>query len=137
MEKASSADTVKFGIYHTPKQFLSMAKKANHPMDSVDHLEEVTKYALDFNFRYPEHVVKLEQRKNLLQAKLLSVKLADEESRLHATLPPPLQKVLEGKKLLVWQALLEKFGYDDMGVVPFMMEGVKLAGRHDAAIHRC
>ena len=132
MEKVSSADTVKFGIYHTPKQFLSMAKKASHPMDSVDHLEEVTKYALDFNFRYPEHVVKLERRKNLLQAKLLSVKLAEEESKLHASLPPPLQKVLEGKKLLVWQALLEKFGYDDMGVVPFMMEGVKLVGRHDA-----
>ena len=44
------SDVVKFGIYHTPKQFLSMALHALHPMDSTDHLEIFTKQALDFVF---------------------------------------------------------------------------------------
>ena len=125
------AEVQKCGIYHNPKQFLSMAEKAVHPMDSADHLEGVTKYALDFVFKYPAHVVKLERRKNLLQAKLLGLKLADEERALHSTLPPSLNKVLSGKNLLLWHALLEKYGYDDMAVVPFMMKGVELVGMPD------
>eukprot|EP00435_Cladocopium_sp_Y103_P064485 s1024_g26.t1 len=100
-------------------------------MDAVDHLESATNFALDFNFRYPADVVRLERRKNLLQAKLLVAKLAEEEKALHAGMEPSLQKVLKGKNLLVWKALLEKFEYDDMGVVPFMTEGVKLVGMPD------
>ena len=125
------ATQVKYGIFHTPEQFLSRAKHVLHPMDTTDHLEHITKLALDFNFRYPGHVVKLERRKNLLQAKLMAARLADEEQALHEALPPPLAKVLEGKKLLLWKSLLERYGYDDMGVIPFMMEGVKLVGKHD------
>eukprot|EP00435_Cladocopium_sp_Y103_P065339 s704_g27.t1 len=100
-------------------------------MDSVEHLEEVTRYALDFNFRYPSELVMLERRKNLLQAKLLAARLAADEDALHQALPASLEKVLEGKKLLLWKALLEKYNYDDMGVLSFMMDGVKLVGAHD------
>ena len=48
MEGTPLAAFSKFGIYHTPKQFLSMAQRVWHPMDSADHRETVTKYALDF-----------------------------------------------------------------------------------------
>ena len=65
--------------------------------------------------------------------RLMAIKLADAEMDLHKSLPAPLAKVLEGKRLLLWRGLLEKYGYDDMGVVPFMFEGVKLVGAHDAA----
>eukprot|EP00435_Cladocopium_sp_Y103_P041033 s2882_g11.t1 len=92
--------TTKYGIYHTPQQFLSRAERVQHPMDSTDHLEDITKYALDFNFRYPAEVVKLERRKNLLQAKLLAAKFAEEEASLHASMPVSLQKVLEGNAFL-------------------------------------
>eukprot|EP00435_Cladocopium_sp_Y103_P018449 s3915_g4.t1 len=129
--RGKQADSQKYGTYHTPLQFLSRAQKVQHPMDSTDHLEEPTKFALDFNFRFPSDVVKLERRKNLLQAKLMAARLAEDEKKLHSELPPSLQKVLEGKSLLVWKALLEKCHYDDMGVTAFMFEGVKLVGAHD------
>ena len=132
MQMDSLADTVKYGVYHTPKQFLSRAHHVQHPMDSTDHLESVTKFALDFVFQYPGHVVKLERKKNLLQARLMAIKLADSEQKLHDSLPEPLAKVLNGKRLLLWKGLLERYGYDDMGVVPFMFEGVRLVGAHDA-----
>ena len=127
------ADTVKYGVYHNPKQFLSRAHHVQHPMDSTDHLEDATKFALDFIFQYPGHVVELERKKNLLQARLMAIKLADAEMELHRSLPAPLAKVLEGKRLLLWKELLEKYGYDDMGVVSFMFEGVRLVGAHDVA----
>ena len=131
-DQKSLAESVKYGIYHTPKQFLSRAHQVQHPMDSTDHLESIASYALGFNFQYPAHIVKLERKKNLLQAKLMATKLEDDEKRLHDSFPAPLAKVLEGKRLLLWKALLERYDYDDMGVVPFMFEGVKIVGRHDS-----
>ena len=46
-------------------------------------------------------------------------------------MPPCLQKVLDGKNLLLWRDLLSKYNYDDPGVVDFMMKGVPLVGAHD------
>ena len=132
MEGAPLAPFSKFGFYRTPRQFLFMAQRVWHPMDSANHLETVTNYDLDFIFLYPAHVVKLERKKNLLQAKLLATKLAEDEKALHEGRPRPLQKVLQDKDLLVWKALLEKYEYDEMAVAPFMCKGIKLVGKHDA-----
>ena len=62
-----------------------------HPMGSTEHLEDVTKWALDFIFKCPAHLVKMERRKNLLQAKLLAAKLAEDEKTLHDGFPPSLR----------------------------------------------
>eukprot|EP00435_Cladocopium_sp_Y103_P025636 s2471_g6.t1 len=111
-----------------------MAQQTMHPMDSVDHVEAVTKFAMEFNLQYPPHVIKLERKKNLLQARLLAKQCEQQEKELHASLPPCLQKVLQGKRLLVWKKLLEKFDYDDMGVFDFMVSGVDLVGKHDTPV---
>ena len=121
----------KVGYYHTPKQFLSMAKQTLHPMDTTDHLEEPTQFALDCNLQYPPQLVQVERKKNLLQAKLLAAQTRQQEDALHASLPESLQKVLHDKKILVWQKLLEKYQYDDMAVVDFMLKGVPIVGCHD------
>ena len=87
-----------------------------------------------FSFFLAQYEIKSHQRAELqlLQAKLLAAKLAEDEKTLHQSFPPSLKKVLEGKNLLVWKALLEKYGYDDLSVVRFMQEGVELVGMHDA-----
>lgn len=121
----------KVGVFHSPKQFLSMARSVQHPMDSADHLEDVTRYALDFNLKHPHHLVTLERKKNLLHARLLKLKLASKEEKLHAELPAPVAKVISDKQILLWKSLLEHYGYDDMPVVDFMTQGVKLVGSHD------
>lgn len=126
-----SSDTVKVGHFHTPKQFISMAKTVEHPMDAVEHLEDATLFSLDFNLRYPMHLTKIERKKNLLQAKIMARKLEQDEKALHSGLPKCLEKVLGGKNLLLWRDLLAKYQYDDMGVVDFMLKGVPLVGVHD------
>ena len=123
---------VKVGVYHTPKQFLSRAKELKHPIDATDHLEPVTRQALQFNLRYPAEVVKLERKKNLLFAKLLAAQTDSQEKALHHGLSESLAKVLSGKRILVWEQLLRKYEYDDMEVVRFMREGVHLVGVHDS-----
>ena len=132
MEGTPLAAFSKFGFYRAPGQFLFMAQRMWRPMDSGNHLETVTNYDLDVVFLYPAQVVKLERKKNLLQANLLATKLAEDEKALHEGRPRPLQKVLQDKDLLVWKALLEKYEYDEMAVAPFMCKGIKLVGKHDA-----
>ena len=111
---------MKVGVYHTPKQFLSLAKELKHPIDATDHLEPATRQALQFNLRYPAEVVKLERKKNLLFARLLAAQTEPQEKALHDGLP------------LVWEQLLRKYEYDDVEVVRFMREGVHLVGAHDS-----
>lgn len=108
-----------------------MALLAKHPMDTVEHLETVTQQVLDFVLKYPKHVVEVERKKNFLRAKLFAAKLGVEEERIHANMPPSLRKVLKSKRLLVWKQLLEHYGYDDMGVISLMCDGVPLVGKHD------
>ena len=126
------AGKIKVGYFHTPKQFVSLSRKVNHPMDSTEHLEEPTLFSLKFNLTYPTHLVQIERKKNILQAKILLKKLESEEVEMHKNFPTCLKKVLEGKKLLLWRELLKKYHYDDMGVVGFMLKGVPLVGAHDA-----
>ena len=39
----------KIGHFHSPKQFVSMAKLVQHPMDSVEQLEEATLFSMRYN----------------------------------------------------------------------------------------
>eukprot|EP00435_Cladocopium_sp_Y103_P019074 s1078_g4.t1 len=66
-----------------------------------------------------------------LGAKLKAIQLEKDEQQLHEQLPDSLKKVLQGKKLLLWHLLLEKYGYDDLEVFKFISEGVRLSGKHD------
>ena len=86
---------------------------------------------MNFNLQYPSNLVKIERKKNILHAKISAKKLAKEEAELHSAMPSCLQRVLEGKNLLLWKDLLVKYGYDDLGVVNFMTKGVPLVGMHD------
>ena len=67
-----ATDLHRVGFFHTPEQFLSVAKTVAHPMHTADHIQPITRDALQFNLQHHPDLVKLERRKNLLQAKLLS-----------------------------------------------------------------
>ena len=73
----------------------------------------------------------IERKKNLLKARILAKQLEGQEKELHDNLPDSIEKVVKGKKILLWQKLLEQTGYDDMEVVKFMKEGVPWVGTHD------
>ena len=97
-------------------------------MDTTEHLEGVVKESLDFNLRYPQHLVELERKKNMLQAKLMAAQLEEKERVLHEGMPESLRKVLDGKRLLLWRSLLEKYGYDDLEIFEHMSQGVSTCG---------
>ena len=99
-----------------------MAKTSVHPMDAADHVEAVANKALEANWNFHPDLIRLERKKSLLQAKLMAKKLEEQEELFHANLPHCLARVLEGKRILLWEQLL----------VRFMKEGVPLVGCHDS-----
>ena len=115
----------KLGHFHSPKQFVSMAKLVQHPMDSVEQLEDATLFSMRYNLQKSQDLIKLERKKNWLQAKILTKQLEGKEREIHAGLTSSMQKVLDGKKLLLWKQLL------DLEVCDFMFKGVPLVGSHD------
>ena len=54
--------------------------------------------------------------------------LRGEEAVLHESLPPHLQALLKGKRLLLWKELLVEFGYPDKAIVDDIVSGFKLTG---------
>ena len=128
-EERSNGDIL-VGTWHTPMQFVNEAQNVQHPMDE-NALEKITKDAIEFVSRNPPKLVSIERKKNLLKAKILAKQLEGQEKMLHDNLPSSITKVVQGKKILLWQKLLEQNGYDDMEVVKFMKEGVPLVGTHD------
>ncbi len=97
----------------------------------VEHLEEATLFCMRYNLQQSQDLIKLERKKNLLQAKILAKQLEADEHKLHASFSASVQKVLDGKRLLLWKQLLIKYGCDDIEVCDFMFKGVPLVGGHD------
>jgi len=128
-EERSNGDVL-VGTWYTPTQFVNEAQNARHPMDE-NALEKITKEAIEFVSCNPPELVSIERKKNLLKAKILAKQLEGQEKTLQNNLPGSIAKVVQGKKILLWQKLLEQNGYDDMEVVQFMTEGVPLVGTHD------
>lgn len=94
-------------------------------------LEKIAKDAIRFVSQSPPELVSIERKKNLLKAKILGKQLEGQEKTLHESLPISVTKGLQGRKILLWQRLLEQNGYHDMEVMKFMEEGVPLVGAHD------
>ena len=47
----------------------------------------------------------IKRKKNLLKAKILAKQLEGQEKKLHENLPDSIKKVVQGKKILLWQKL--------------------------------
>lgn len=125
-----SNDDILVGTWRTPDQFVNKAQQVTHPMDECA-LEEITKDAIRFVSKLDPRLVSVERRKNFLKARIMAKQLEEQEIDLHRNLPESVEKVVGGKRILLWKRLLEQNGYDDMGVVKFMTEGMPLVGSHD------
>ena len=122
--------TYKVGQFHSVEQFFQKALKLQHPLDTLNPVPDITQKAI-FNIltRGPSDIARerLAAIKHVLE---LDKKLQHDESELHKTMPPYMQTVLKGKKILLFKRLLEETSYDDMEVCSFIQEGTQLFGHH-------
>ena len=102
-----------------------------HPLDTLNPVPDVIKRAI-FNI-YTLGAAEIGQRRVDMIRMILEWRqqLSQDEQALHASMPEYMQRVLEGKQILLLKRLLEYAGYDDLDCVKFLLQGVELSGYHD------
>ena len=117
----------KYGIYHTPEQFVKFAKTLVHPFDIEHRVPDVLRRNIhDVLSGGVQKLVdfRVKESKRLAQ---LKHELRYEEARLHAVLPAHAKIVLKGKSLVLLQHLLKEQQFPDLNICD-LMKGVDLVG---------
>eukprot|EP00435_Cladocopium_sp_Y103_P062039 s153_g23.t1 len=109
------------------------AVSKGHPRSLIARVPDTAKQAIHDLLHEPLHV-RFKKRAAFF-AKWLrrSLELKEQESKLHASLPTHLQRVLEGKKLSLWREILVDLKYPDAEVVDDIIKGFSLTGWAPAA----
>eukprot|EP00973_Karenia_brevis_P047979 6658020-Karenia_brevis.AAC.1 len=58
----------------------------------------------------------------------IAEELEERERALHLNLHSDVEKVVANKKILLFSRMLEDIDYDDLGVVNYLTQGVKVVG---------
>ena len=117
-----------FGIYHTPEEFVEEAVKAGHPSQWSAVLPCALEEAIEWNLRSTPKQLCQTMLQTLSEWSTLAKDLQKEEQNAHAALPDHARVILQGKRILLWKTLLERYNYDDMEVVDELLKGVDLVG---------
>ena len=121
-------ELLQIGIPHEPADFISDAIRKGHPRDIIaqvsNEIRAVVRSMLDGDM-----AGRFKTRAAFLKKWLKrSLELKDEEQALHRKLPLHLQRILEGKRLLLWREILVDLQYPDVAVIDDMCSGFKLTG---------
>ena len=118
------------GQFHSVEQFLHKAKQLQHPLDTINPVPDSVQEAIFNILTKGPAVIAKDRVAAIKHAMDLDKKLNDQEKLIHARMPPYMQKVMQGKKILLFKELLVETGYDDLEVCDFLEHGVQLFGHH-------
>jgi hypothetical protein len=125
-EGGESSEVV--GVLRSPAEFLQESLGLAHPADHFLCLPDVLKTALyEILTLGPLQITK----QRLLAIRQLQQRAKDleaEETKFHSSLPKHLQKVLRGKRLLLFKQLLEEAGYPDTSLADDIAKGFDVVG---------
>ena len=122
----------KYGVWHTPEQFLEKAASVIHPMDDEFYLHEVTRQAVKKVVSSDPVDLARERLATVFNLRRLSNELALEDSAIKQAMHPDVKRCTEGKNVALFGHLLQQFGYWDMGVLDLLKFGVPLVGLQPA-----
>ena len=122
------AELCTVGIPREPWDFVSKAVAAGHPRSLGVHLSENVMDMLRQNFSGEPYLLVKERAKFLQKWTTRCKELEKQEHQLHEGLEGHLKDVLQGKRLLVFQEMLEELGYPDKTLVEEIRAGFRLSG---------
>ena len=118
-----------YGVYRDPWEFVCAALEAKHPIDFACNIPDVlTRNVAKVLTDGPQLVI-ARRKLAVLKVRRLVMQLQHEEKQLHSTLHPEMARLLEGKNLLAWKALMEETGFDDPTLFDELTEGFRLVGQ--------
>ena len=117
-----------WGIPWSPMQFVTEASKAGHP-SSVRSLAPAVLHDVAEFYKKTKVHDRIKFRAEQIRYWVHRCKsLAGDEKKVHEQLPVHAKKLMQDKRFLLWQEMLEACKYQDMGVVAEMKNGIHLTG---------
>eukprot|EP00435_Cladocopium_sp_Y103_P018632 s3736_g4.t1 len=121
-------DLTKLGTFMEPEQHMGEAACLKHPMDVATILPDDFKRAL-FNLVTKEPAQMAKERLEMLKLyRYRAAALQKQEEELHDSLPVHVQRVVKGKRLLLFEERLQANSFPDMQVMNDFKQGVDLVG---------
>ena len=127
-ESSSSVVRQTWAIPWSPMQFVTEAAKSGHPASIESFAPPVLHEVTEFYSKTKVHD-RIKYRADQIKYWVDRCKtLAVDESKVHEKLPSHAKKLMRNKRFLLWQEMLQSCGYQDMGVVAEMQNGIHLTG---------
>ena len=117
-----------FGIFRIPQEFVDEAVKVGHPINNACVLPKVLLEAVRLTKQCGPGELAKKRLETLRFWLNRASQLKDDESDLHRSLPPSLERILQPKRLLLLKDMLKHYGYPDLGVVDEIISGTTLTG---------
>ena len=131
LEGGVSKGLSKIGMFHSVRQFVNKSLCSKHPLDTLNPVHDIIKKAI-FNILTKGTTVVAKHRSDTLRFMLATAReLEPEEDKLRSAMSEQHRKVMGNKRTLLFRKLLEKSGYDDMGVCDVIEKGASLFGTQE------
>lgn len=120
---ANDSIVQRWGVYHTPEEFVQKAAQARHPQSLETCLPAVLKQAIE-SHKNGTSTDRIRKRATIMRDWVRRVELLkSSELELKSKLHPHPKQILSDKKILLWKSLLEEYKYSDMSVVDELLQG--------------
>ncbi|CAE7540441.1 unnamed protein product [Symbiodinium sp. CCMP2592] len=127
MQNLNGASVLRVGIPWDPIEFIAKAGKIGHPYHKLSKCNKDLRDLVHDLVHKPGPV--RSQRKNYIEKWARRAKeLEPEETKLKAGMSDHRRKILQPKRILLFEEMLRDIGYDDMGVVQELIDGATLTG---------
>ncbi|CAE7192582.1 unnamed protein product, partial [Symbiodinium sp. CCMP2592] len=127
MQNLNGASVLRVGIPWDPIEFIAKAGKIGHPYHKLSKCNKDLRDLVHDLVHKPGMV--RSQRKNYIEKWARRAKeLEPEEAKLKAGMSDHRRKILQPKRILLFEEMLRDIGYDDMGVVQELIDAATLTG---------
>ena len=126
-----SRTTYKYGVWHSPEEFLQRSSTGHHPMDHESALNQVTKDAIVKVVRSCPTKLAKERLAAVFQVRKVSQELKKQEDALKATMHPDVARCVSTKNILLFEHLLKQLDFWDLDVVNLLKFGIPLVGMQE------
>ncbi|CAL1152867.1 unnamed protein product, partial [Cladocopium goreaui] len=127
-----SRRTFKYGVRHSPEEFLHKATGVQHPMDCESVSHPITIEAIDKVVNTCPTKLAKDRLTAVFKIRKMSAELSQKERDLKATMHPDVRRCVQTKNVSLFECLLLQLGYWDLDVVNLLKHGVPPVGLQPA-----
>lgn len=111
----------KYGVWHSPKEFIDKAHQVSHAVDNESFLHQATRDAIQ-KVVSTDNVSLAKQRLSTVY----NLRLSAEDKQLRLGMHPAVCNCTKAKSITLFKHVLDQLDYWDKGVIELMTSGIPL-----------